>query len=102
VRQIGQLEERVGRHHAHALDDVLHDDVAGDVGVEIERAAHRARALELGDVLGADVPEAQRSRAASSRLAPPCATDGIWLFPSCFCARRASKYSCCVATSSAL
>jgi hypothetical protein len=43
-----------------------------------------------------------RSLAASSRFAPPLATEGSWLAPSSVRARSASRYSCCVAMSSGL
>ncbi len=59
VREVGDLEDGVGRHHAHALHDGLRRDEAADLGVQVEGAADRPRALELGDVGRADVPEAQ-------------------------------------------
>ena len=59
VAQVGDVEERVGGGHPHAVEGQLLDHVAGDVGVQVEGAFDLSGLLECLDVLGAHIPQQQ-------------------------------------------
>jgi hypothetical protein len=71
--EVGDVEERLRRRDPHALERVLLDHVAVDVGVQVERPADGAGALQALDVGRTDVP---RATAAASRFDEVCAALG--------------------------